>query len=170
MKVAVIAETDADEPRVAATPETVKKMVALGATVAVQAGAGVKSGVLDADYAAAGASVTADAVQDADIVLQVRRPEAAELSHLKKGAIVRLDLSTLTGGAPAEARWWLKPKGARAKGLPLQGKAKAGKEPEAAKGQHGRKKKRREKRVSPGESARAAVLETHQPFLGGADA
>ena len=37
MKVAVIAETDADEPRVAATPETVKKMVALGATVAVQA-------------------------------------------------------------------------------------------------------------------------------------
>ena len=88
MKVAVIAESDADEPRVAATPETIKKMVALGATVAVQAGAGIKSGVLDADYAAAGASVTADAVQDADIVLQVRRPEAAELSRLKKGAIV----------------------------------------------------------------------------------
>ncbi len=88
MKVAVIAETDADEPRVAATPETVKKMVALGATVAVQAGAGVKSGVLDGDYAAAGASVTTDAVNDADIVLQVRRPDVPELSRLKKGAIV----------------------------------------------------------------------------------
>jgi NAD(P) transhydrogenase subunit alpha len=88
MKVAVIAETDADEPRVAATPETVKKMVALGATVAVQAGAGVKSGILDADYAAAGAAVAADPVNDADIVLQVRRPEGPELSRLKKGAIV----------------------------------------------------------------------------------
>jgi H+-translocating NAD(P) transhydrogenase subunit alpha len=88
MKVAVIAETDADEPRVAATPETVKKMIALGATVAVQVGAGVKSGVLDADYTAAGASVAADPLNDADIVLQVRRPEAAELSRLQKGAIV----------------------------------------------------------------------------------
>jgi H+-translocating NAD(P) transhydrogenase subunit alpha len=88
MKVAVIAETDADEPRVAATPETVKKMVALGATVAVQAGAGVKSGILDADYTAAGAAVAADPLSDAEIVLQVRRPEGPELSQLKKGAIV----------------------------------------------------------------------------------
>jgi proton-translocating NAD(P)+ transhydrogenase subunit alpha len=88
MKVTVIAETDVDEPRVAATPETVKKMVALGATVAVQAGAGVKSGILDADYTAAGAAVAADPVNDADIVLQVRRPEGPELSRLKKGAIV----------------------------------------------------------------------------------
>jgi NAD(P) transhydrogenase subunit alpha len=88
MKVAVIAESDADEPRVAATPETVKKMVALGATVAVQAGAGVKSGILDADYAAAGAAVTTDPINDADIVIQVRRPEGPELTRLKKGAIV----------------------------------------------------------------------------------
>src|SRR5215472_12729907 len=88
MKVAVITETDTDEPRVAATPETVKKMVALGATVTVQAGAGVKSGVLDADYTAAGATIAADPVNDADIVLQVRRPEGPELSRLKKGTIV----------------------------------------------------------------------------------
>jgi len=88
MKVAVIAETDAGEPRVAATPETVKKMVALGASVAVQAGAGVHSGILDSDYTAAGAAIAADPLNDADIVLQVRRPEAPELSHLKKGAIV----------------------------------------------------------------------------------
>jgi NAD(P) transhydrogenase subunit alpha len=88
MKVAVIAETDADEPRVAATPETVKKMVALGGTVAVQPGAGVKSGILDADYTAAGAAVAADPSNDADIVLQVRRPEGPQLARLRKGAIV----------------------------------------------------------------------------------
>jgi H+-translocating NAD(P) transhydrogenase subunit alpha len=88
MKVAVTTETDPGEPRVAATPETVKKIIALGADVAVEPGAGIKSGILDADYAAAGASVSADAVNGADIVLKVRRPESAELSRLKKGAIV----------------------------------------------------------------------------------
>jgi H+-translocating NAD(P) transhydrogenase subunit alpha len=88
MKVAVAAETDAGEPRVAGTPETVKKMIGLGAEVAVEPGAGVKSGILDADYTAAGAAVTADAVKDADIVLRVRRPQGSELSRLKKGAIV----------------------------------------------------------------------------------
>jgi H+-translocating NAD(P) transhydrogenase subunit alpha len=88
MKVAVAAEIDANEPRVAATPETVKKMVGLGAEVAVEPGAGLKSGILDADFSAAGASVTKDAVNGADIVLKVRRPQASELSHLKKGAMV----------------------------------------------------------------------------------
>jgi H+-translocating NAD(P) transhydrogenase subunit alpha len=87
MKVAVVAETEADEPRVAATPETVKKMIALGAQVAVEPGAGLKSGILDADYTQAGATVTAGAVNDADIVLMVRRPERALLGHLKKGAL-----------------------------------------------------------------------------------
>jgi NAD(P) transhydrogenase subunit alpha len=56
--------------------------------VAVQPGAGVKSGILDADYAAAGATVSADAVNGADIVLQVRRPSAAELAKVQKGALV----------------------------------------------------------------------------------
>jgi NAD(P) transhydrogenase subunit alpha len=88
MKVAVAAEADPDEPRVAATPETVKKMIGLGAEVAVVPGAGQKSGILDSDYAAAGATVTADAVDGADIVLEVRRPQAAALARLKKGAIV----------------------------------------------------------------------------------
>jgi NAD(P) transhydrogenase subunit alpha len=88
MKVAVIAEGDAGEPRVAATPETIKKMIGLGANVAVEPGAGVKSGILDADYATAGATVSADAASGADIVLQVRRPEGQQLSRLKKGAIV----------------------------------------------------------------------------------
>jgi len=88
MKVAVAAEVNANEPRVAATPETVKKMLGLGAEVAVEPGAGLKSGILDADFSAAGATVTKDAVNGADIVLKVRRPQASELSHLKKGAIV----------------------------------------------------------------------------------
>jgi NAD(P) transhydrogenase subunit alpha len=88
MKIAVAAEADPSEPRVAATPETVKKMIGLGAEVAVQPGAGVKSGILDADYAAAGATVSADAVNGADIVLQVRRPAAAELAKVQKGALV----------------------------------------------------------------------------------
>jgi NAD(P) transhydrogenase subunit alpha len=91
MKVAVPAELDPAEPRVAATPETVRKIRALGADVAVEAGAGLKSGVLDADYAAAGATVApsaADVVKDADVVLKVRRPGASELAGYKKGAVV----------------------------------------------------------------------------------
>jgi NAD(P) transhydrogenase subunit alpha len=91
MKVAVPAETDPAEPRVAATPETVKKIRGLGAEVAVESGAGVKSGIPDGEYAAAGATVAASAVaavKDADVVLKVRRPGASELSGYKHGALV----------------------------------------------------------------------------------
>jgi H+-translocating NAD(P) transhydrogenase subunit alpha len=88
MKIAVTAETDQGEPRVAATPETVKKLVGLGAEVAVQPGAGIKSGILDADYVTAGATMAADAVNGADIVLKVRRPSPSELAGYKSGALV----------------------------------------------------------------------------------
>ena len=88
MKIAVAAETDAGETRVAATPETVKKMIALGAEVAVEPGAGVKSGILDADFAAAGAAIARDGFSSADVVLKVRRPQAADLARLKKGTFV----------------------------------------------------------------------------------
>jgi H+-translocating NAD(P) transhydrogenase subunit alpha len=88
MRIAVARETDPAEDRVAATPETVKKMKALGAEVAVEPGAGVKSGIPDAEFSAAGASVSADAVTGADVVLRVRRPTAAELARCKKGALV----------------------------------------------------------------------------------
>jgi len=88
MKIAIPVEIDAAEPRVAATPDTVKKMIALGAQVAIEPGAGVKSGILDADYTAAGASVAADAVSGADVVLKVRRPAPEELKRYKKGALV----------------------------------------------------------------------------------
>jgi H+-translocating NAD(P) transhydrogenase subunit alpha len=88
MKIAVAAESDPGESRVAATPETVKKMTGLGAEVAVEPGAGLKSGILDSDYTAAGAMVSADAISGADVVLRVRRPSAAELGKCKRGALV----------------------------------------------------------------------------------
>jgi len=91
MKIAIPAEIDPAEPRVAATPDTVKKLKALGADVAIQSGAGVKSGVLDADYEAMGATIApsaADAVRDADVVFKVRRPTAEEASTYKSGALV----------------------------------------------------------------------------------
>ena len=88
MKIGIAKEIDGLEPRVAATPDTVKKFVALGVEVAIEPGAGVKSGLLDADYAAAGAAVSADALKDADVVIKVKRPEASELARYKKGALV----------------------------------------------------------------------------------
>jgi H+-translocating NAD(P) transhydrogenase subunit alpha len=88
MRIAVARETDPAEDRVAATPETVKKMKALGADILVEPEAGLKSGILDADFVAAGATVAANAVRDADVVLRVRRPSAAELAACRKGALV----------------------------------------------------------------------------------
>ncbi len=91
MRIAVITETDKLEGRVAATPETVKKLIALGASVVIQVGAGLKSGVVDADYEAAGATLAPtakEALSGADVVLKVRRPNAAELKGMKRGAIV----------------------------------------------------------------------------------
>jgi NAD(P) transhydrogenase subunit alpha len=88
MKLGIAREVDGGEPRVAATPDTVKKYKALGIDVAIEPGAGIKSGLLDADYEAMGAVVSADAVKDADIVIKVKRPEASELAKYKKGATV----------------------------------------------------------------------------------
>jgi H+-translocating NAD(P) transhydrogenase subunit alpha len=88
LMVAVGGDASDLEPRVAAVPETVKKLIGLGAKVAVMPGAGVKSGVADADYATAGATVTPDALNNADIILLVRRPSTSELPRLKKGALV----------------------------------------------------------------------------------
>jgi H+-translocating NAD(P) transhydrogenase subunit alpha len=88
MRIAVARESDPAEDRVAATPDTVKRFKSLGAEVVVEPGAGVKSGIPDGEFTAAGASIVSDAVQDADVVLKVRRPNALELPHFKKGAIV----------------------------------------------------------------------------------
>src|SRR5262245_38173614 len=91
MKIAVPVETDLGEPRVAATPDTVKRLVALGANVAVESGAGLKSGIVDADYEAAGATIArsaSDAVNGANVVLKVRRPNDAEIASYPRGALV----------------------------------------------------------------------------------
>ncbi len=88
MRIAVARETDPGEPRVAATPETVKKFKALGANVVVARGAGIASGINDADYEAAGAEIGDDVAANADLILKVRRPAPNELSSYKKGALV----------------------------------------------------------------------------------
>jgi proton-translocating NAD(P)+ transhydrogenase subunit alpha len=91
MRIAIAREAGAGEARVAATPETVKKLSGLGADVVVQSGAGAASGVLDAEYEDAGATIAPsiqDAVRDADVVLKVRRPSEAEVKHYRRGALV----------------------------------------------------------------------------------
>jgi NAD(P) transhydrogenase subunit alpha len=89
--IAVTRERRDGETRCAATPETVKKLIALGATVTVEAGTGTGSSIPDADYAAAGATVARDlkaVLSGADILLKVRGPTAQETSALKPGAVV----------------------------------------------------------------------------------
>jgi NAD(P) transhydrogenase subunit alpha len=88
MRIAVARETEANEPRVAATPETVKKFKALGAEVVIARGAGIASGIPDAEYEAAGATLADQVGSDADMILKVRRPSAGEIASYKKGAIV----------------------------------------------------------------------------------
>jgi NAD(P) transhydrogenase subunit alpha len=94
--IAVTKERRAGETRVAATPETVKKLLAAGFEVVIERGAGITAAINDADYEAAGARLAADAVsavKDADILFKVRAPEAAEISGLKSGAIVAASLN-----------------------------------------------------------------------------
>jgi len=91
MRLAVPKEIREGETRVAATPESVKKLKGLGLDVVVQAGAGAGARISDADYAAAGATVAPDAastLSGADIVLKVRGPSASEISQLKNGAVL----------------------------------------------------------------------------------
>ena len=91
MKLAVPKETAPGETRVAATPESVKKLKGLGLDVVIEAGAGAYARISDADYVAAGASIAADVratLEDADVVLKVRGPKGAETALLKKGAVL----------------------------------------------------------------------------------
>ncbi len=93
------------EPRVAASPETVKKLVGLGCTVRIEAGAGKRSRVLDADYATAGAEIvsTGSAAEGADILLKVRRPSEAEVKALKPDGFTASLLSPHDDRAGLEA-------------------------------------------------------------------
>ena len=91
MRIAVPAETQGGETRVAVTPETVRKFSGLGAEIVIETGAGKASGILDSDYEAAGAKIASsasEALAGAQIVLKVRRPAETEIAGLPAGAIV----------------------------------------------------------------------------------
>ena len=89
LKIAILKETAEHERRVAATPDTVKKLCALKADVFVESGAGLNASIPDEAYTAAGAKVeTSPRLEEADVVLTVQPPKADQVSRLKKGALV----------------------------------------------------------------------------------
>ena len=105
MKIAVLKEGAADESRVAATPESVKKFTGLGATVAVETGAGEGASLSDADFEGAEASVgsRAEVLKDADIILCVQGPDPASLSGAKQDALLIGALNPYAERARVEA-------------------------------------------------------------------
>jgi len=106
MKIAVLKEQADGERRVAATPETVKKFIALGATLAVESGAGQTASIGDAGYADAGASVgdRAATLAGADIVLGVQGPDPASLAGVAPGAWIVASLNPFGVGPNGRAR------------------------------------------------------------------
>lgn len=105
MKIAILKEQAAGERRVAGTPETVKKFIALGASVAVEAGAGATASIADDAYAAAGASVgdRAATLAGADILLGVQGPDPASLGGAAAGAWVVAGLNPFGERARVDA-------------------------------------------------------------------
>ena len=90
MQIGVLKETHPGENRVAVIPDTVKKLVKLGAELTVESGLGQGSGFADGEYADAGASVGSnrnDILAQSDIILRIRKPEADEVGKLKQGCI-----------------------------------------------------------------------------------
>jgi NAD(P) transhydrogenase subunit alpha len=105
VRIAVVKEAAAGEKRVSATPETVKKFIALGASLAVEAGAGETASISDSAYADAGAQVSdrAAALTGADIVLAVQGPDPASLAGVKPGAWIVASLNPFSDRARIEA-------------------------------------------------------------------
>ena len=105
MKIGIVKEMAPDERRVSGTPETVKKFTALGATVAVETGAGLSAAISDADYVAMGATVAdrAATVADADIILGVQGPDAASLAGARPGAWIVAGLNPFVERARIDA-------------------------------------------------------------------
>ena len=103
MQIGVPSETRPGETRVAATPETVKKLAAAKHVVLVQAGAGAGASIPDADFRAAGAAIAADAAEvhaRAELILKVRAPQGADLGllrreHVLAGMLNRFDAEGL---------------------------------------------------------------------------
>ena len=90
MKIAVVRETAAGETRVAATPETVKKFIGLGADLSVESGAGENASISDADYEAAGATVAPleKVLDGAGIILAINGPDPASLNVARAGTLL----------------------------------------------------------------------------------
>lgn len=106
MKLAIPRESAEGEERVAASPETVKKLITLGFEVVVESGAGAGASLADDLYIAAGATIAtgaADVLADADIVFKVRRPDDGQLGHMKRGAVLVAMLDPLNRSGDAEA-------------------------------------------------------------------
>ena len=105
LKIAVLKETAAGEQRVSATPETVRKFIALGAEMAVEAGAGETASIADADYANAGAKVgdRAATLAGADIVFGVQGPDPASLAGARPGAWIVAGLNPFGDRARVDA-------------------------------------------------------------------
>jgi len=105
MKIAIVRELAEGERRVSGTPETVKKFKALGADVAVEAGAGLTASISDADYAAMGATVAdrAATVAGADIILGVQGPDPASIAGAKPGAWIVAGLNPFVERARVDA-------------------------------------------------------------------
>ncbi len=109
MKIAVLRDRRAHEKRVAASAETVKKFVGLGAEVAVEAGAGEGSRIADKIFADAGATIAPDAaaaISGADVILSVQRPDVSALAGVKPGAVAlrRMAIATSFRRWPNPAR------------------------------------------------------------------
>lgn len=91
MQITVLKEKDANEARVALVPESVKKLVAMNVSVAIESGAGLPASINDADFEAVGATISADRqnlLASTDILLAVNRPGDDALAGLKRGAIL----------------------------------------------------------------------------------
>jgi NAD(P) transhydrogenase subunit alpha len=106
VQLTVLKEEQASETRVAASPETVKKLKAMGVSVTVEAGAGAKSGFDDNDFKQAGAAVTkaiAASLKKADVVVSVRAPSPAKIKSLKPDAVVIGQLNPYQNAAGVKA-------------------------------------------------------------------
>ena len=98
MRIAIPKERRPQERRVAASPDTAKRLVGMGHEVVIEAGAGMGAAFPDAAYSAAGATIAgseAEALGTADIVLKVQRPETQEIAAMKRGAVLIGMLSPL---------------------------------------------------------------------------
>ncbi|MBG76026.1 MAG: NAD(P)(+) transhydrogenase (Re/Si-specific) subunit alpha [Erythrobacteraceae bacterium] len=100
LRIAVMKERAPGESRVALTPETAKKFAALGATVAIEQGAGLGASITDDAYREAGAEVgtSADVISGADIVLGVQAPDPTQLTGAKPGAWVAATFDPFRNG------------------------------------------------------------------------